>query len=46
MAYGHRDEKFVLNVHGRSDEAKDDQKSIACARDFFGASAPYASAGA
>ncbi len=46
MAYGHRDAKFVLNVHGRWDEAKDDQKCIAWARDFFKASAPYASAGA
>jgi FAD/FMN-containing dehydrogenase len=46
MAYGHRDAKFVLNVHGRWDEAKDDQKCLAWARDFFKASAPYASAGA
>ena len=46
MAYGHRDAKFVLNVHGRWDEAKDDQKGIGWARDFFKASAPYASAGA
>jgi len=46
MAYGHRDAKFVLNVHGRWDEAKDDRKCIAWARDFFKASAPYASAGA
>jgi FAD/FMN-containing dehydrogenase len=46
MAYAHRDAKFVLNVHGRWDEAKDDQKCIAWARDFFKASAPYASAGA
>ena len=46
MAYGHRDAKFVLNVHGRWDEAKDDQKCIVWARDFFRASAPYASAGA
>jgi FAD/FMN-containing dehydrogenase len=46
MAYGHRDAKFVLNVHGRWDEAKDDQKCIAWAREFFNASAPYASAGA
>src|SRR5258705_2308810 len=46
MAYGHRDAKFVLNVHGRWDEAKDDQKCIGWARDFFEASAPYASAGA
>jgi len=46
MAYGHRDAKFVLNVHGRWDEAEDDRKCIAWARDFFQASAPYASAGA
>jgi FAD/FMN-containing dehydrogenase len=46
MAYGHRDAKFVLNVHGRWDEAKDDQKCVGWARDFFKASAPYASAGA
>jgi len=46
MAYGHRDAKFVLNVHGRWQEAKDDQKCIAWAREFFNASAPYASAGA
>ncbi|MGE5818710.1 MAG: FAD-binding oxidoreductase [Deltaproteobacteria bacterium] len=46
MAYGHREAKFVLNVHGRWDEAKDDQKCIAWAREFFKSSAPYASAGA
>ena len=46
MAYGNRDAKFVLNVHGRWDEAKDDQKCIGWARGFFKASAPYASAGA
>jgi FAD/FMN-containing dehydrogenase len=46
MAYGHRDAKFVLNVHGRWDQAKDDQRCIAWARGFFKASAPYASAGA
>ena len=46
MAYGHRDAKFVLNVHGRWDEAKDDQRCISWAREFFSASKPYASAGA
>ena len=46
MAYAHRDARFVLNVHGRWDEAKDDQKGIGWAREFFKASAPYASAGA
>jgi FAD/FMN-containing dehydrogenase len=46
MAYGHRDARFVLNVHGRWDEAKDDQRCIGWAREFFNASKPYASAGA
>jgi FAD/FMN-containing dehydrogenase len=46
MAYGHRDAKFVLNVHARWDEVEDDQKGIAWARGFFEASKPYASAGA
>jgi hypothetical protein len=35
MAYGHRDAKFVLNVHGRSDEAKDDQKGICLGAGFL-----------
>jgi FAD/FMN-containing dehydrogenase len=46
MAYGHRDAKFVLNVHGRWDDAAQDKTCIAWAREFFKASAPYASAGA
>jgi FAD/FMN-containing dehydrogenase len=46
MAYGGRDAKFVLNVHGRWEEAGDDENCIAWAREFFKASAPYASAGA
>jgi FAD/FMN-containing dehydrogenase len=46
MAYGHRDARFVLNVHGRWAEAKDDAKCMGWARGFFQASAPYASAGA
>lgn len=46
MAYGHREAKFVLNVHGRWDNAAQDDTCIAWAREFFKASAPYASAGA
>jgi FAD/FMN-containing dehydrogenase len=46
MAYGHRDAKFVLNVHGRWNEAAQDKTCIAWARAFFEASKPYASAGA
>ena len=45
-AWGHRDTKFVLNVHGRWDDSADDKRCIGWARDFFKASAPYASAGA
>lgn len=44
-AYAHRDAKFVMNVHGRWDDAADDQRCISWARDFFAASAPYASGG-
>jgi FAD/FMN-containing dehydrogenase len=46
MAYAHRNAKFVMNVHARWDEAKDDDACRDWARDFFTASAPYASAGA
>jgi FAD/FMN-containing dehydrogenase len=46
MAWGHRDAQFVLNVHARWDEAGDDSRCIAWAREFFTASAPYASSGA
>jgi FAD/FMN-containing dehydrogenase len=45
-AYAHRDAKFVLNVHGRWDEAAQDDTCIAWTRAVFEASAPYASAGA
>jgi len=46
MAYGHRDARFVLNVHGRWDEAAHDATCMAWARAFFEATAPHASAGA
>ena len=42
-AYPHRSTSFVLNVHGRWDDAADDEKCIGWAREFFDASAPYAS---
>ncbi len=45
MAYAHRDTNFVLNVHGRWEDAADDERCIAWARSFFDASAPYASGG-
>ena len=44
-AYAHRDAQFVMNVHGRWDDAADDESGIRWARDFFNASAPYASGG-
>ncbi len=42
-AYAHRDAKFVINVHTRWEDPADDQRCIGWARDFFKASAPYAS---
>lgn len=45
-AYPNRDAKFVVNVHGRWMEAKDDKKCIKWCRDFFKDTQPYASAGA
>jgi FAD/FMN-containing dehydrogenase len=45
-AYGPRDAKFVANVHGRWDEAAQDEAGIAWSRAFFNAAAPYASGGA
>jgi FAD/FMN-containing dehydrogenase len=44
-AYGHRDAQFVMNVHGRWDDKSEDERGIAWARDFFKASAPFASGG-
>ena len=44
-AYAHRDTQFVMNVHGRWDAPVDDQRCMRWARDFFNASAPYASGG-
>jgi FAD/FMN-containing dehydrogenase len=46
MAYGHRDARFVLNVHGRWSEPEQDATCRSWARAFFDATAPYASAGA
>ena len=45
MAYAHRDALYVMNVHGRWREAADDERCIAWARDYFKASAPFASGG-
>ncbi len=44
-AYAQRDAQFVMNVHARWEAATDDQRCIAWAREFFDASAPYATGG-
>jgi len=44
-AYPHRDATFVMNVHGRWEDPADDTRGIGWARDFFDASAPFASGG-
>jgi FAD/FMN-containing dehydrogenase len=45
-AYAQRDAKFVLNVHSRWETPAEDEKCIAWAREFFDATAPYATGGA
>ena len=44
-AYPHRDAHFVMNFHGRWENPADDARCIGWARDFFNASAPFASGG-
>ena len=44
-AYAHRDARFVMNVHGRWTDPADDERCIRWARDYFKASAPFASGG-
>jgi len=45
-AYGNRDANFVMNVHGRWETPSGDQAGIGWAREFFQASAPFATGGA
>ncbi len=44
-AYSHRDARYVMNVHSRWDRADEDAACIAWARDFFNATAQYATGG-
>jgi FAD/FMN-containing dehydrogenase len=44
-AYAHRDAEFVMNAHGRWDDAKDDERGIRWTRDLFAASAPFSTGG-
>lgn len=46
MAYGHRDARFVMNLHGRWQAEGDDARCVAWARQVFEATRPYASGGA
>ena len=46
MAYPSRDLKYILNVHGRWDDAKQDKECINWAREFFDATSKFASSGA
>ncbi len=45
-AYPHRDAQYVMNFHGRWESADDDERCVAWSREFFNASAPFASGGA
>jgi FAD/FMN-containing dehydrogenase len=45
MAYAQRDAKFVMNFHGRWEDPVDDERCVRWARDFFNATAPFASGG-
>lgn len=45
-AYGNRDANFVMNVHGRWNTPAEDKAGVAWAREFFDASAPFATGGA
>ncbi len=42
-AYPHRDTEFVMNFHGRWEDPADDEGCTAWAREFFEATAPWAS---
>ena len=44
-AYSARDARVVINVHGRWEQAEQDDECITWARAFFKAAAPYASSG-
>jgi hypothetical protein len=45
MAYAHRDADFVMNVHGRWENAEEDDSCISWAREFFRATEPFATGG-
>jgi FAD/FMN-containing dehydrogenase len=44
-AYRHRDAEFIMNVHGRWDDPKADDKCIGWCRELFDAATPHATGG-
>ena len=44
-AYHHRDAEFIMNIHGRWEEAGDDEQGIAWCREIFNAAGPFATGG-
>ena len=44
-AYRHRDAEFIMNVHGRWDDAKNDDRCITWCRELFDAATPFATGG-
>ena len=44
-AFPHRDARFVMNVHTRWTDPRDDARCIAWAREFYAATTPYATGG-
>ncbi len=44
-AYPHRDAEYIMNVHTRWTDAGQDAECVAWARDFFGATEPFATGG-
>ena len=44
-SYRHRDTEFIMNVHGRWEEASDDEQSIAWCRELFEATTRFATGG-
>ncbi len=44
-AYRHRDAEYIMNVHGRWEDASSDDRCIAWCRDLFEAATPYATGG-
>lgn len=44
-AYPHRDAEFIMNVHGRWNDASDDDKVISWCRNLFDQATPFATGG-